>query len=106
METLIGAAPKAKLPAGLHSVQNSGSKMLFKLGIEEPKTLRERIYFSLREAITNNNLVPGRRLFENKIARDFNVSVTPVRESILQLSTEGFLELKTYKNVVVKEISL
>lgn len=81
-------------------------KKLFKIELKQPKSLRERIYIHLREAIANNYFPPGTRILEKEIARDFNVSVTPVREAIFQLSMEGFVEVKTHKNIVVKQVSL
>lgn len=87
-------------------MNNQKDKKLFNIKFKEPKTLRERIYIHLREAIINNYIPAGDRIFEKEIAKEFNVSVTPVREAIFQLSMEGFVEIKTYKNIVVKEISL
>jgi len=79
---------------------------MFKFEIEEPKTLREKIYIALRNSIVSNHFAPGKRIFEREIAIEFNVSITPVREAILQLSTEGFLEIKSYKDVIVSSVSL
>ena len=87
-------------------MNNRKNKRLFNIEFREPKTLRERIYVHLREAIINNYFPAGDRIFEKEIAKEFNVSVTPVREAIFQLSMEGFVEIKTYKNIIVKEISL
>jgi DNA-binding GntR family transcriptional regulator len=81
-------------------------KKLFHIDFKEPKTLRERVYAHLREAIIDNYLPPGQRVFDKEIARSFNVSITPVREALLQLSIEGFVEIKSYKDIIVKEISL
>lgn len=82
------------------------SKGLFSIGFTTPKTMRERIYLNLREAIINNKLRPGQRLLEKEIANEFNVSITPVREAMFQLSVEGFVEVETHKSVVVKPVSL
>ena len=81
-------------------------KQLFYIEFEEPRTLRERIYAHLREAIIRNYFPPGHRIFEKEIAERFNVSITPVREALLQLSIEGFVEIKSYKDIIVREISL
>jgi len=81
-------------------------KQLFHIEFKEPKTLRERIYAHLREAIISNYLPSGQRIFEKEIAESFNVSITPVREAVLQLSIEGFVEIKSYKDIIVREISL
>jgi len=81
-------------------------KKLFNIKFKEPETLRERIYFHLREAIIHGYIPAGRRIIEKEISQEFNVSITPVREAILQLSMEGFVEIKTHKDIIVKQISL
>jgi len=86
--------------------ENRNNTSTFSIGFKEPQTLRERIYLHLREAITKSMLLPGERIVEKKIADELNVSITPVREALLQLSVEGFVEIKTHRNVVVKQISL
>ena len=86
--------------------KDQNNKKLFKIELKQPKSLRERIYIHLREAITNNYFPPGTRILEKEIARDFNVSVTPVREAVFQLSMEGFVEVKAHKNIIVKQVSL
>ena len=86
--------------------ENRNDKSTFSLEFKEPQTLRERIYLHLREAITRSMLLPGERITEKKIAEELNVSITPVREALLQLNMEGFVEIKTHRNIVVKQISL
>jgi len=81
-------------------------KSTFSIAFKEPQTLRERIYLHLREAITKSMLLPGERIIEKNIAEELNVSITPVREALLQLNVEGFVEIKTHRNVVVKQISI
>ena len=87
-------------------IENRNDKSTFSLEFKEPQTLRERIYLHLREAITKSMLLPGERIIEKKIAEELNVSITPVREALLQLNVEGFVEIKTHRTVVVKQISL
>ena len=86
--------------------ENRNDKSTFSIEFKEPQTLRERIYLHLREAITNGMILPGQRIIEKKIAEELKVSITPVREALLQLNVEGFVEIKTHRNVVVKQISL
>lgn len=86
--------------------ENRNNKSTFSLEFKEPQTLRERIYLHLREAITKSMLQPGERIIEKNIAEELNVSITPVREALLQLNVEGFVEIQTHRNVVVKQISL
>lgn len=86
--------------------ENRNDKSAFSIQFKEPQSLREKIYLHLREAITKNMLPSGERIVEKRIAEELNVSITPVREALLQLNVEGFVEIKARRNVVVKEISL
>ena len=45
----------------------------------------------LREAIVTGSLRPNQRLVESEIARQLNVSRTPVREALKQLELQGYL---------------
>jgi len=87
-------------------IEKSNDKSMFTIEFKEPQTLRERVYLHLRETITKNILLPGDRIIEKKLAEELNVSITPVREALLQLNVEGFVKIKTHRNVVVKQISL
>lgn len=69
------------------------------------KTSRERIYASLLKDILRGNLIPGEKLSEEKLAKKFKVSRTPVREAIFQLENEGYIERKANKGCFIKKIS-
>lgn len=70
-----------------------------------PKTLSQSIYNYLKDAIINNKLKANQRIVEKEIAGVFKVSTTPVREAVLRLSAEGFVNIDSHKEAVVKEIS-
>ena len=67
--------------------------------------LRESIYLSLRDAITFGEILPGEQIFEDVIAKRFNVSRTPVREAIRQLQMEGYINVIPYVGAFVTKIS-
>lgn len=54
--------------------------------------LAEDIYEQILAAILNGNMLPGERIVQEKIAREINVSRTPVREALLRLQHEGILQ--------------
>ena len=70
-----------------------------------PKTLSESVYNSLRAGIINNELKAGQRIYEKEIARQFDVSTTPVREAFLKLNAEGYISIDSHKKAYVREIS-
>jgi DNA-binding GntR family transcriptional regulator len=59
--------------------------------LDDHRSLRERIVIRLRQAIVTGDLPPKTRLIEPELARQLNVSRTPLREAIRQLEAEGFV---------------
>lgn len=60
--------------------------------VEISDTPNESIYDLLRAAIFNGDLQPGDKLVEKTIAEQYGVSRTPIREAMLNLKNDGFLE--------------
>ena len=50
-------------------------------------------YKHILELIMTKQLMPGDRIPETKIAEQFNISRTPVRDAMRQLSNEGLIEI-------------
>jgi GntR family transcriptional regulator, rspAB operon transcriptional repressor len=69
-------------------------------------TTREQIYSLLMEEILKFRLVPGDKISEKEISEKFNVSRTPVRESFIQLSQDGLLDIYPQKGTCVSLIDL
>jgi DNA-binding GntR family transcriptional regulator len=59
----------------------------------------------LREMIVSGYLEPGRRVRQQEVADLLRISATPVREAILQLETEGYLESVAHVGVRVAELT-
>ncbi len=57
----------------------------------EPASRGVEIYGRLREDIFEFRLAPGERFTESELAERYQVSRTPVRESLLRLQTEGLV---------------
>lgn len=55
-------------------------------------SIRERIYRLLRDRMQRGEIGREDRLLDHEIASSLNVSRMPVREALLQLKSEGFLE--------------
>jgi DNA-binding GntR family transcriptional regulator len=70
-----------------------------------PRTLSDRIYIYLKEAIMMGEIKPNQRVVEKEIAAKFGLSTTPVREAIMRLSGEGLISIDSHKEAVVREIS-
>lgn len=65
---------------------------------------RERAYSHLRQAILVGTINYQDRLVDNEIAIELGMSRMPVREALLQLRSEGFLD-STYRGFVLKAYS-
>lgn len=76
----------------------------FSIKLEEKKTLSEKIYDKLKKLIMEGELEKGTKITETAIAKIFDVSPTPVREAFKKLSSEGLIEITSWKGVIVKGI--
>lgn len=65
-----------------------------------------QIYFDLRERIVSVALVPGELLSEVRIAQDYGVSRTPVREAFKRLEEERLLDVVPKVGSFVARIDL
>lgn len=69
------------------------------------ESLKEIIYKDLKRKIVFCELLPGTAILEDEIAREYNVSRTPVREALLQLSRESYITIEARKSTKVSKIS-
>ncbi|NIM91870.1 MAG: FCD domain-containing protein [Candidatus Aminicenantes bacterium] len=70
-----------------------------------PKTLSQSIYNYLKEAIISHQLKANQRINEKEIAELFQVSITPVREAVLRLGAEGFVDSNFHREAMVSKVS-
>jgi len=68
-------------------------------------TIKDQVYSVIKENILNEHFKPGQRLQELQIAKDLNVSRSPVRSAINELIGEGLLESIPNKSVMVRRLS-
>lgn len=71
----------------------------------EKPPLRVGVTQQIRESIINNELKPGDRIVETKIAKQLGVSQSPVREAIRELELMGLIENKPFRGCYVKKLS-
>lgn len=64
----------------------------FRDGVERGHTLADQVYRHVRRGLLLGGWVPGARLSMRQIAIELGISVTPVREALLRLISEGALE--------------
>lgn len=69
------------------------------------KTLKDHVYDYIAEEILKGNLLPDEKINENKVVEELSISRTPIREALIQLSSEGILENVPRKGFVVKKLT-
>ena len=57
------------------------------------KSRADEVYAQLKRDIANFNLVPGDRFTENELCERLAVSRTPVRQALVRLQQEGYVEV-------------
>ena len=73
--------------------------------VQKKKNLSQIAYIELRKDIYKNKIKPGDCLSENLIAKELNMSRTPVREALRMLENEDLIEIKDGIGIYVKTIS-
>lgn len=69
-------------------------------------TRAEELRQQLSDEIVRGALPPGAPLDETELAQRFNVSRTPVREALRQLTTSGLIESRPHRGAVVAQPSI
>ena len=68
------------------------------------ETRANAIRDTLEQEIISGVRIPGERLDEPQLTRQFKVSRTPVREALVELATSGLVEMRPHRCAVVAEI--
>jgi DNA-binding GntR family transcriptional regulator len=69
------------------------------------ETLAERVVEALADEIVSGRLAPGQRVDLAHYATKWHVSITPVRDAIKQLESNGFLVVLPRRGVFVTELT-
>jgi len=70
-----------------------------------PQSLRDQIYAHLRDDIKRGALKPGTAINMDNLSRELNISKTPLREALIKLECQGFVEMLPRRGVKVRELS-
>jgi len=69
------------------------------------QSLREQIYAYLRSEIKNGTLKPGASINMDNLSKELSISKTPLREALIKLECQGFVEMLPRKGVQVKKLT-
>lgn len=70
-----------------------------------PRALYEEVAELLRQRIFSRELQPGSWIDELKIAEEYGISRTPLREALKVLAAEGLVTMKVRRGAYVTEVS-
>ena len=70
-----------------------------------PRALYQEVAEQLRERIFSSELAPGSWIDELKLAKDYGISRTPLREALKVLAAEGLVTMKVRRGAYVTEVS-
>ncbi len=69
-------------------------------------SLREEVYERLQKLMNEGHLRPGRYLDLNALAGEIGISRTPLRDALLRLESEGFVEILNRRGVRLTRLTL
>ena len=78
---------------------------------EEPRDLEngvsavDQVMEAIKAGIRDARYVPGQRLVEPDMMRDFDVSRGTVREALRRLAAEGFVSIELYRGASIRKMS-
>jgi len=70
----------------------------------QKKTLREQVYERLRGALQRGEIRAGSPLALDQLSQSLGISRTPLREALLQLENEGFVEILPRRGCLVRRL--
>ena len=90
------------IQSGLHFKLSTVSMSALSLA---PRALYEEVAELLRQRIYRRELEPGSWIDELKIAEEYGISRTPLREALKVLAAEGLVTMKVRRGAYVTEVS-
>jgi DNA-binding GntR family transcriptional regulator len=78
--------------------------MAFVTSLDAPPTRAEWVDSLLRKAIISGELAPGERLYAERLADQWGVSATPLRETFQRLAGEGLVVIEPQRGARVAPI--
>jgi DNA-binding GntR family transcriptional regulator len=66
-------------------------------------TLREKVYNYLRAELAKGTLTPGSYIDQNRICDNLDISRAPLRDALIQLESERFVEILPRRGVLINK---
>jgi len=69
-------------------------------------TLKQKVYTDLRRSILMGHHAPGEKLDIRRIAQQYGISVTPIREALQMLNQEGLVTIRAHSGYRITQLTL
>jgi len=93
-------------PLTLENISPQSEKKGFQHNLRvETRSIQQTVYKRLVEMIISGDVPPGQRLLPDKLARELNVSTTPIREALSRLEAKGFVTHHIQRGWMASELS-
>lgn len=69
------------------------------------KTITQLVVESLRERILIGEIKPGERIYQDVLAKEYNVSKIPIREALQLLKGEGYISIEANKGAIASTLN-
>jgi DNA-binding GntR family transcriptional regulator len=100
----LSRCPKRRTQARLKFYLFTWSRPMAAVSLT-PRALYQEVAELLRQRIFNRELEPGSWIDELKLAEEYGISRTPLREALKVLATEGLVTMKVRRGAYVTEVS-
>jgi DNA-binding GntR family transcriptional regulator len=70
------------------------------------ESVGDAVYQMLRQSILDQTFLPGQRLQLDQLAEKLDVSITPIKDAVNRLATEGLIEVRARSGTFVSSISV
>jgi len=74
------------------------------LKLIQPISKKDQVVQAVKEAILTGSINPGDQIVESKIARELGSGIPLVREALIQLEQDGFVQKTPYKGTIVTKL--
>lgn len=68
-------------------------------------SLREQVYQYLSNLIHSGELLPGTSTYLDRLNKELGISKTALKEAIIKLECEGFVEILPHRRILVRSLS-
>ncbi len=74
------------------------------LKLIQPTSKKNQVVQAIKEAILSGSISPGDQIVESRIAHELGSGIPLVREALIELEHQGFVQKTPYKGTIVTKL--